>query len=187
MVWLFLGLPFGWLVYSWATGTLFYGELLHQSGLLSARLLILTMAVTPLRLLWPHARWTLFLQRQRRYFGVAAFAYAALHTIVYIDRKQSLSLMWEEGLQPSLLTGWMAFAVFSLLAATSNDAAVRLLKSAWKKLHRLVYPAALLLFAHWLLTAYDLLPGTVHLLLLGLLETVRVIMQSRTHGSGHST
>lgn len=187
IVWTMLGIPFAWLVYGWGSGKLFYGELLHQSGLVSAQLLILTMAVTPLRLMFPGARWRAILQRHRRHFGVASFAYAALHTVVYIDRKKSLALIWDEGVQLPLLTGWLAFAMFLVLALTSNDPAVRFLKRSWKKLHRLVYPAALLLFAHWLLTAFDLLSGVVHLLVLAILETARLVLQSRATRETRST
>ena len=58
------------------TGGLYYGEFIHATGDFSARLLIITLAVTPLRLMFPKSRWTTWLLQSRRYFGVAAFAYA---------------------------------------------------------------------------------------------------------------
>ncbi len=186
-VWALLALPFTWLTAGWIRGYLFYGELLHLSGLISAWLLMLTMAVTPIRMLFSRQRWSGWLQRQRRYIGVASFAYAALHTIIYVYRKDSLSLIIEEGLQAPLLTGWVAFLIFILLALTSNDPAVRFLQRRWKKLHRLVYPATVLLFAHWLLTAFDMLAGVTNLLLLATIETVRVVLQSRTRRTSRPT
>ena len=65
------------------------------------------------------------------------------------------------------------------LAATSSDAAVRALKRSWKRLHRLVYPAAVLAFAHWALTAFD--PGTayLHIAALAAIELVRIALQAR--------
>jgi len=174
VLWLALGAPFAWLVGAWFTGILFYGELLHASGEFSARLLILTMSITSLRLMFPDASWAGWLVRQRRYFGVATFAYAVLHTLVYIDRKQDFALMLEEGLDFSMWTGWVALAVFLALALTSNNSSVRRLKRAWKQLHRWVYPAALLTFVHWIFIAFDFVPGLLHFLVLLFFETYRV-------------
>lgn len=175
-----LALPFAHISNAWRAGDLFYGEILHISGELSARLLILTLAITPLRLLFAKAQWPGWLLRRRRYFGVAAFFYALLHTLVYLDRKQDLSLILAEGRDFSMWTGWLALLIFAILAATSNDASVRWLKRQWKKLHRSVYVAAILLFAHWIFAAFDFLPGLMHLALVLGLETYRVVKQKRT-------
>ncbi len=67
----------------YAVDALSYGEIIHETGDWSVRLLILTMAATPLRILFGNARWTGWLLRQRRALGVATFAYALLHTLVY--------------------------------------------------------------------------------------------------------
>ena len=135
VLWSVLAAPLAWFVYRYATGGLFYGEVLHVSGEYAARLLILTLAVTPLRLLFPRARWTKWLQSMRRYFGVAAFAYAMLHTVVYVDRKQSLTLIIDESRDFSMWTGWIALLIFFVLAVTSNDAAVLSPLSGWRELH----------------------------------------------------
>lgn len=174
VLWLVLAAPFAWIGYGYASGGLFYGEVLHLSGEFAARLLILTLAVTPLRLLWPRAGWTRWLVAVRRYFGVAAFAYAMLHTVVYIDRKQSLALIVDEARDFSMWTGWVALLIFFALAVTSNDYAVRAMRRAWKKLHRWVYAAALLTFLHWIFAAFDYVPGVIHLLVLLLLESIRL-------------
>ncbi|MGH8167479.1 MAG: sulfite oxidase subunit YedZ, partial [Woeseiaceae bacterium] len=52
-------------------------------------------------------------------------------------------------------------------------ASVRRLKRKWKTLHRAVYFAAALTFAHWLLTAFDPRVGGIHLALLALLLAFR--------------
>lgn len=175
VLWILLALPFLALVNAWRTGDLIYGELIHRSGELSARLLMLTMSITPFRLMFANARWPNWLLQRRRYFGLASFAYALLHTVVYLDRKQTLALIIEEGMEFSMWTGWAAFLVFIAHAATSNDASVRRLKRAWKKLHRWVYAAAILVFAHWIFIAFDFVPGLVHFAILFLLETYRVV------------
>lgn len=174
VLWVLLSLPFVWLVNAYRTGDMFYGEVVHVSGELSARLLILTLAVTPLRLLFANARWPAWLLHQRRYFGVASFMYALLHTVVYIQKKASLSLIWQEAMSFNMWSGWLAFCIFLLLAVTSNDASVRRLRRTWKKLHRWVYLAALLVFAHWVFIAFDFVPGLIHILIILSLQSYRL-------------
>jgi sulfoxide reductase heme-binding subunit YedZ len=159
-LWAVLALPCVGLVYAFAAGDLSYGDVIHASGELSARLLLLSLAITPLRLLFAESNWPNWLLHRRRYFGVAAFVYAAMHTLVYLDRS-----MW---------TGWLALAILLPLALTSNDTSVRRLRRTWKKLHRWVYLAALLTFTHWIFVAFDFVPGLIHFLVLILLETYRI-------------
>lgn len=173
-LWIVLALPFIWLVNAYRVGDLFYGEVIHVSGEFSARLLILALAVTPLRLMFGNASWPAWLLHRRRYFGVASFMYALLHTVVYIQKKASLTLIWQEGMSFNMWSGWLAFCVFLALAITSNDSSVRRLKRTWKKLHRWVYPAALLVFAHWVFIAFDFVPGLVHFLIVLSLEAYRL-------------
>ena len=96
-LWLVLLLPALWMLNAWRAGDLFYGEILHVTGEFSARLMMLTMAVTPFRLMFPNASWPNWLLHRRRYLGVASFVYACMHTVVYIDRKRDISLILEEG------------------------------------------------------------------------------------------
>ena len=173
-LWILLALPFVWLVSAYRAGDLFYGEVIHVSGELSARILILTLAITPLRLMFANAYWPVWLLHRRRYLGVASFFYALLHTIVYLQKKASLVLIWQEGLSFNMWSGWLAFCIFLVLAITSNDVSVQRLKRTWKKLHRWVYLAALLSFTHWIFIAFDFVPGLCHFLLLLLLETYRL-------------
>ena len=173
-LWLILALPALWMLNAWRTGDLFYGEILHVTGEFSARLMMLAMATTPFRLMFPNAGWPNWLLQRRRYYGIASFGYAFMHTLVYLDRKRDLSLILEEGADFALWTGWLALIVFAMLAATSNDASVRVLRRTWKKLHRYIYPAALLVFAHWIFAAFDFVPGLVHFAILLSLEAYRL-------------
>jgi methionine sulfoxide reductase heme-binding subunit len=179
LLWALLALPGAFMTYRYVQGTTFYGEYLHATGELGARLLIVTMAVTPLRMMFANAAWTRWLVRRRRYLGVAAFGYALLHATAYLQR-QSLAVITKEAAELALTTGWVALLVMLLLAATSSDAAVRLLGRRWKWLHRAVYAAAVLTFAHWILTAFDPLPGAAHLGVLAALEAIRVWKTVRT-------
>ena len=78
-----------------------------------------------------------------------------------------------------MLTGWVALALFVPLAVTSNDIAVRALKQSWKRLHQLVYPAAILMFLHWVLSAFDPMTAYIHIAVLAVIELVRIGLQSR--------
>lgn len=174
LFWGLLALPGVYMTYRYLQGVTFYGEYLHETGNLGARLLIVAMAVTPLRLMFPGAQWVLWLLRRRRNIGVAAFGYSALHTVAYLERLGTFAAVLEDGVQIALWTGWVALLVMLALAATSNDASVRRLQRGWKWLHRAVYAAAALTFAHWILSAFDPLAGALHLGVLATLEAIRL-------------
>jgi sulfoxide reductase heme-binding subunit YedZ len=172
--WVLLALPGVFMTYRYVQGATFYGEYLHATGDLGARLLIAAMAVTPLRMMFPGAPWVLWLLRHRRNIGVAAFGYSALHTIAYLERMGTFAAVLEDATDIALWTGWVALLVMFALAATSNDTSVRLLRRGWKWLHRAVYAAAALTFAHWILSAFDPVAGALHLGVLASLEAIRL-------------
>ena len=163
------------LAFGYASERVFYGELIHASGDWSVWALMLALAVTPLRRWFPRQSWTAWLVPRRRYFGVAAFAYALLHAAVYVIRQGDLPKILAEALDAGILTGWLAFAIFVPLALTSNNGSVRRLGPAWKLLHRFVYAAAVLTFAHWILVAFDPTVAVVHLAVLVAIELSRFI------------
>jgi methionine sulfoxide reductase heme-binding subunit len=175
-LWFVLTFPAVWIVWRYATDVITYGQVIHQTGDLSVQLLIVTLAATPLRLMFPSWSVAQWLLRRRRELGVAVFGYALLHLLVYLLRKSDLGLILSEGAEIGLLTGWVAFVIFLPLALTSNDLSVRTMKLGWKKLHRLVYPAAILAMAHWLLTAFDPFWGIVHAAILAAVETARIVL-----------
>ena len=82
--------------------------LLHPTGEFAARFMILAMAISPLRMLFPQARWPLWLMRRRRYLGVAAFAYALAHTGLYVVDMGALRLILAEITTLGIWTGWVA-------------------------------------------------------------------------------
>lgn len=187
IVWAVLSIPLAVLCWQYVNGTLFYGEFIHITGEFSARLLILTLAVTPLFRFLPKQRWTAWLIRQRRYLGVATFAYAVPHLVAYVVRlSDDVSRMISESLEPGMLTGWVAMVIFLALAITSNDRSVRKLGRRWKTLHRLVHVAAVLTFLHWILVAFDPIPALVHAGVLAAVEMTRLIrrpMNRRQEGA----
>lgn len=118
-----------------------YRFALDPTGEWAARLIIVAMAITPLHVLFPHARSVLWLQRRRRVIGLAAFGYASLHLVAFTLSIGRLDYIVQGLAFASMWTGWLAFLLLAPLAATSSDAAVRLLGRGWKMLQRLVYPA----------------------------------------------
>ena len=181
LLWLALALPGLWIAYRWAVTpqAYGYGHAIADSGDWAAWLLMSTLAVTPIRLLFRRQRWTAWLLRRRRDLGVASFVYAAGHTFIYLADKPSLEALAAELGLPEILAGWLALALFVPLAVTSNDAAVRALKRSWKRLHRLVYPAALLTFLHWVLASFDPTTAYLHIATLAAIELVRIALQLR--------
>ena len=122
---------------------------LHPTGEFSARFMIIAMMATPLTLLLPGWRGPRWLVRNRRYFGVAAFAYALLHTVLYLIDKGTLAAVIGEIPRIYIWTGWIAMLIFVPLAVTSTDGWVRKLGPKWKSLQRWVYVAAVLTLVHW--------------------------------------
>ena len=181
LLWLVLALPALWILYRWASApaSYGYGHAIGDTGDWAAWLLMLTLAVTPVRLLFRRRRWPTWLVRRRRDFGVASFAYAAGHTVIYLADKASLEVILAELALPDILGGWLALALFVPLAATSNDIATRALGRSWKRLHRLVYPAAILTFLHWVLAAFDPTTAYIHIGILAAIELVRIALQRR--------
>ncbi|MEM7693143.1 MAG: ferric reductase-like transmembrane domain-containing protein [Pseudomonadota bacterium] len=150
--------------------------LLHPTGEFSARFMIIAMLASPLALVLRGWRGPQWLKRNRRYFGVAAFGYAALHTIFYLLDQGSLGAVIADAPKLSIWTGWFAFLIFIPLAATSVDSAVRRMGSSWKTLQRAVYAAAVLTLVHWA-ALHDwggVGPALVHFAPLALLEAYRV-------------
>lgn len=148
--------------------------LLHPTGETSARLMILAMTLTPLRMLFPNSSFLAWMMQRRRYFGVAAFAYALFHLVLYLVDMGSLSAIWGEAFALGIWTGWLAFFIFIPLAATSNDLSVRRMRKYWKPLQRLIYPAAVLTLLHWIFVHNEFGPALVHFIPLLVLEAYRV-------------
>ena len=64
--------------------------LLHSTGECVARFMILAIAISPLRLIWPEARFLRWLVNRRCYFSLAAFTYALARTVLYLIDAGSL-------------------------------------------------------------------------------------------------
>jgi len=148
--------------------------LLHPTGEFSARFMIVAMALTPLRRLFPRSAFLAWMTKRRRYFGVAAFAYALAHTVLYIVDMGTLQAILGEAFVLGIWTGWVAFFIFIPLAMTSNDVSVRWLGRRWKTLQRCVYAAAVATLLHWIFVHNNLGPALVHFVPLAALEAYRL-------------
>lgn len=124
---------------------------IHITGLVSLLLIILSLAVTPLR--WVSG-WNGFVAF-RRALGVCAFFYAVLHLAIYVTFDRALnwgSTVDELVKRRYLQIGLAAFLLMVPLAATSTNAMVsRLGGKRWRLLHRLAYAAAVLGAIHYIL------------------------------------
>ncbi len=148
--------------------------LLHPTGEFSARFLIIAMILSPMRMLFPGSNFWRWMMKRRRYFGVAAFAYAASHTVLYILDMGSLQAILGKALVFGIWTGWLAFFIFVPLAVTSNDWSVRRMGPAWKTLQRWVYVAAVGTLMHWIFVHNNFGPALVHFVPLAGLEAYRI-------------
>ncbi len=127
----------------------YYAEIMYDSGLWSVQFMVLALAITPLMHLTNGARPVRWLRTRRRAIGVASFAYAALHTGIYIRETSDFELIIYDMVEPDLLVGWIGFFALLLLALTSNNYSQRLLGKHWKTLQRGAYFAMALSLLHW--------------------------------------
>ncbi len=157
-----------------ARGGSVYEQMLHPTGEFAARFMIIAMIITPLRMIFPGSSFWRWMAKRRRYFGVAAFGYAALHTIYYVLDMGALAPILSEFWALGIWTGWLAFAIFVPLAITSNDYSMRAMRAGWKTLQRFVYPAAIATLIHWMFVHNDFGPALVHFVPLAALEAYRI-------------
>lgn len=130
-----------WLATSGGLGAEPIAEGVRQTGLWALRVLLLALAITPLRRLSGVSG----LARFRRMIGLFAFFYAVLHLSTYIGIDQFFDwrAVWKDIVKrPYITVGMGAFLILSVLAATSPTAMVRRLGGRrWRALHKAVFAA----------------------------------------------
>jgi methionine sulfoxide reductase heme-binding subunit len=166
--------PFGWLVYDAISGGLGPDpaeQIMRVTGEWGLRILALTLLMSPLRR-WSGSRLPL---QHRRMLGLFTFFYACVHFLsfahFYIGWTAAI-LLEELAERPYIAVGFAAWMLMAPLAVTSTRAMQRRLGKNWRRLHRLVYPAAVLGCLHLLWLARSdlteaLVYGVVFALLLG--------------------
>lgn len=113
-----------------------------QLGLYALQLLVAVLLITPLRNLF-----NINLIKFRRSIGLMAFFYVLTHFTVYLWLDQQwvwAAIIKDITKRPYIIIGVLSFLALVPLAITSNNASIKRLGAAsWKKLHRLVYFAAI--------------------------------------------
>ncbi|HEX5693775.1 MAG TPA: protein-methionine-sulfoxide reductase heme-binding subunit MsrQ [Arenimonas sp.] len=146
----------------------------HDTGTWALRLLLLGLALTPLRRIIGQA-WPI---RFRRLVGLYAFFYACLHlaTWLVLDLGGYWTQVFDDlAKRPYIMLGFAAWLSLLPLALTSTRGWMRRLGRRWGQLHRLVYVAAGLAVAHYLwLVKADLREPLVYAAILALLLGLRV-------------
>ena len=122
-------------------------EATHITGDWAVVFLLVSLALTPARSVF---EWMPLMQIRRR-IGVAAGLYAVLHFFIYVaDQKWNLIVVALEIAKRFYLTiGFVALLALVALSITSTDGWQKRLKRNWKRLHWLVYPAAVLAILHF--------------------------------------
>ena len=124
-------------------------EILHRTGIWALRLLLVTLLMTPLKIM---TKLAVFI-RLRRMLGLFTFFYATLHltTYLWLDIQFNWSQFFEDIIKrPYITVGMAAWFLMLPMAITSNKRMVRKLGKNWKRLHRAIYLVILLACLHFL-------------------------------------
>ena len=160
VVWVVALTPLARLLYGFWTDDLTVNPIEYvtrQLGSTALQLLLASLTPTPLRILFGLA-WPLTL---RRLLGLFAFFYVCLHFAVWIvlDHFFDWRTMVDDVVKrPWITVGVLALVLLTPLAATSTTGMIkRLGGAAWRRLHRLVYVAAVLGALHYIWLAKKVL------------------------------
>jgi sulfoxide reductase heme-binding subunit YedZ len=121
----------------------------HTTGFTALRILVISLAITPVRRLSRSLGW---LVRFRRMLGLYAFFYASVHLLIYLKLYANLdwaTLVDDLSKRRYIIAGFSAWLLLLPLALTSTRWSIRKLGKQWQTLHRLVYVAAVLGVIHY--------------------------------------
>ncbi len=145
-------LPFAWLLYGALANRLGPNPaeaLIRSTGDWTLRLLLITLAVTPLRQM---TGWSA-LARLRRMLGLFTFFYAVWHFLCFawLDMGFDVqAILRDIPKRPFILVGTTALLLMLPLAASSCNAAIRWLGARrWQALHRVIYAIGVLAILHF--------------------------------------
>ncbi len=164
------------------TGAAFLGAdpvsyVTHATGFAALRVLVISLAITPVRRLLPKLAWLI---RFRRLLGLYAFFFATLHLAVYVVLFAGFSwplVVDDLKKRPYIWAGVLSWALLVPLAATSGTWAIRRLGKRWQLLHRIVYLAASAGVVHywWIVKTGVRTPLSITIIL-GLLLVARPVL-----------
>jgi len=125
-------------------------KITFTTGYTTLLLLILSLAVTPVRSLSPRLSWLI---RFRRLLGLFAFFYGTLHLLTYVALYAGFdihAMIADIEKRRFITMGVAAWMLLVPLAATSTNWSVRKLGGKrWNRLHKLVYLAAICGIIHY--------------------------------------
>ncbi len=151
-----------WLACLWEIALLVYGAVTNtlgpdpsatialKTGYLTLLLLTISLAITPVRRLFPRLSWLI---KFRRLLGLFAFFYATVHMLTYVALYSGFDVnaMAADIAKRRFITiGVAAWLLLVPLALTSTNWAIRKLGGKrWNRLHKLVYVAAVFGVIHY--------------------------------------
>ncbi|MCF6203941.1 MAG: sulfoxide reductase heme-binding subunit YedZ [Methylococcaceae bacterium] len=151
-------------------------ETLHLSlGDWALRFLCFTLALTPLKILTGQ-RWPV---RFRRMLGLFSFFYASLHLMVYLVL--DLSFSWEQFVDeipksPYILVGLFTYSLLLILAVTSPKVMKKKCGRHWKKIHQLIYLAAISTLVHFFwLVKLEMTEPLIYSVFIGCMLMIRLV------------
>ncbi len=155
----------------------------HHTGQWGLRLLLLTLAMTPLRNVLGKP-WPIQIRRQ---LGLWSFTYLSLHFASYLvfDLAFDPVALADDLVKRSFITaGFLAWLLLLPLAATSTRGWQRRLGRRWKRLHQLVYVASTAGCVHfvWKSKVEETEPFVYLAVLLLLLSLRHPVLRRRTAG-----
>ena len=153
----------------------------HATGFATLRLLVISLAITPVRRLSPRLAWMV---RFRRLLGLFAFFYGCLHLLTYLWLYSGFNvaaMIDDIAKRRYIMAGVAAWLLLLPLAATSTTWSIRKLGGKrWQALHRLAYVSAICGVIHywWIVKSGVRTPITITLVLTVLL-LARVVWYAR--------
>ena len=135
----------------------------HETGQWGLRILIMTLAITPLRRVTGQTAWL----HLRRMLGLYAFFYIFLHLAIYLVLEISFDpYEIEKDLlkRPYMMLGFASFLLMLPMAITSNSWSMKRLGRNWKRLHKAMYVLTPMALLHFLLaTKADFLEPLIYI------------------------
>ena len=151
----------------------------HISGEWALRFLILTLAITPLRMLTHSSEWIHY----RRMLGLFTFFYALIHLLIYCLFLLGLQWqdLWADILErPYITVGFLAWLLLVPLTVTSTNKWQRKLGRQWSRLHKLIYIVSALVLLHIIWQARsDLAEPLIYVFIFFLLMLLRLPLIKR--------
>ena len=149
-------------------------EILDRFGNWALRLIMITLATTPLRRI---TGWN-WLSRFRRMFGLFTFFYVTMHFLTWLILDQGLlvtAILEDLIKRPFISIGFAAFLMLIALAATSTDGMRRRLGRRWQTLHNATYGIAILgVWHYWWQVKQDITEPLIYAAILTVLLGLRV-------------